>query len=187
MPNPRLAYRYAKSLIDLAVEQNQLETVHADMQYMKAVCSSSREFTALLRSPVVTSDKKLAITNAITKDKISALAVSFNTLLINKGRESDLPEITDAFIQQYNEIKGIHKVKLVTAVEMGDAVKHAITAKIKNEAGLQNVELETVVDDSIIGGFKLEFNNNLVDASVLRDLNDIRKQFSHNVFVQNIR
>ena len=70
---------------------------------------------------------------------------------------------------------------------MGDAVKHAITAKIKNEAGLQNVELETVVDDSIIGGFKLEFNNNLVDASVLRDLNDIRKQFSHNVFVQNIR
>lgn len=187
MPNPRLASRYAKSLIDLAIERNQLETVYADMQYMKAVCSTSREFTSLLRSPVVTGDKKLAITNAVTKDKVSALTTSFNTLLINKGRESDLPEIAEAFIQQYNEIKGIHKVKLVTAVEVGDAMKQAITSKVKSEAGLQNVELETVVDESIIGGFKLEFNNNLVDASVLRDLNDIRKQFSHNVFVQNIR
>ena len=50
-----------------------------------------------------------------------------------------------------------------------------------------NVELETVTDERIIGGFKLEFNNNLVDASILRDLNDIKKQFGQNIFVQNIR
>jgi F-type H+-transporting ATPase subunit delta len=58
---------------------------------------------------------------------------------------------------------------------------------VKSNAGLENVELETKTDESLIGGFVLEFNNNLVDASVLRDLKDIKKQFEGNVYVHNIR
>jgi len=45
------------------------------------------------------------------------------------------------------------------------------------------IELETTVDPKLIGGFLLEFNNNLVDASMLRDLKDIKKQFMKNLFV----
>jgi F-type H+-transporting ATPase subunit delta len=41
MTNPRLATRYAKSIIDLAIEQNHLDTVHADMKYFQAVCAQS--------------------------------------------------------------------------------------------------------------------------------------------------
>ena len=187
MPNPRLASRYAKSIIDLAVEKGQLEIVYNDMQYLQAVCKASREFTNLLKSPVITGDKKQAVLDGITKGKVSQLTAMFNTLLIKKGRESDLPEIVDAVIAQYNQINGIHQVKLVTAVAVSDELKKSITTKVKAEAGLENVELETVTDERIIGGFKLEFNNNLVDASILRDLNDIKKQFGHNIFVQNIR
>ena len=187
MPNPRLASRYAKSIIDLAVEKGQLEILYNDMQYLQAVCKASREFTNLLKSPIITGDKKQLVLDAVTKDKVSQLTAMFNTLLIKKGRESDLPEIVDAVVAQYNQINGIHKVKLVTAVAVSDDLKKSITAKLIGEAGLQNVELETVTDESIIGGFKLEFNNNLVDASILRDLNDVKKQFSHNIFVQNIR
>jgi F-type H+-transporting ATPase subunit delta len=188
MPNPRLATRYAKSLIDLSVERNQLEILYADMQFLKEVCKSSREFVNLLRSPVVPSDKKQSIITAITKGRISELAEAFLKLVIVKGREEDLPEIIAAFIEQYNIIKGIHKVKLTTATVISDELKNAIVAKVKKEANLQHVELESKVDDALIGGFVLEYNNNLVDASVLRDLKDISRQFKErNVFVQNIR
>jgi F-type H+-transporting ATPase subunit delta len=99
-----------------------------------------------------------------------------------------MPEIVAAFITQYNTIKGIHKVKLTTATEISDDLKNAIVSKVKREAKLDSVELESKVDNALIGGFVLEFNNNLVDASVLRDLKDISKQFKErNVFVQNIR
>lgn len=99
-----------------------------------------------------------------------------------------MPEIISAFIDQYNAIKGIHQVKLITATTVSDELKNAIVAKVKKEANLKNVELEALVDNNLIGGFVLEFNNNLVDASVLRDLKDISKQFKErNVFVQNIR
>jgi F-type H+-transporting ATPase subunit delta len=188
MPNPRLATRYAKSLIDLSTERNQLEEVYNDMQFLRYVIKSSHEFVNLLRSPVVPSDKKQAVINAITKNNISELTAAFIKLLINKGRESDLPEIVAAFVQQYNTIKGIHKVKLTTATEISDDLKNAIVDKVKTEASLENVELDSKIDDALIGGFVLEFNNNLVDASVLRDLKDISKQFKErNVFVQNIR
>ena len=124
----------------------------------------------------------------ITKNKISELTAAFIKLLINKRRESDMPEIINAFIEQYNTIKGIHKVRLTTATAIGDDLKNAIVSKVKREAKLENVELESKTDDALIGGFVLEFNNNLVDASVLRDLKDISKQFKErNVFVQNIR
>lgn len=187
MPNPRLATRYAKSLIDLATERGQLEEVYADMQYLQAVCKSSRDFVNLLRSPVVKADKKESILNAITNGKISALTTAFNKLLVTKSREGDLPEIADAFITQYNTIKGIHKVKLTTAVPVGDDIKGDIVNKVKSATGLANIELETKTDDSLIGGFVLEFNNNLVDASVLRDLKDIKKQFIGNVYEHQIR
>lgn len=182
MPNPRLAGRYAKSLIDLASEKGQLEVVYKDMQYLQAVCKSSREFVSLLRSPIIKADKKDAIISAVTKTNVSELTNAFNRLLVAKGRESDLPEIAGAFIDQYNAINNISKVKLTTAVPVSEELKNAIAAKVKADQGLQNVDLETAVDESLIGGFTLEFNNRLLDASVLRDLNDIKKQFSVNLF-----
>ncbi len=187
MPNPRLAGRYAKSLIDLSTERGQLETVYADMKYLEAVCKASSDFRNLLRSPVINADQKNSIINAVTKGKVTELTTAFTTLLVKKGREGDLPEIASAFVDQYNAIKGIHKIKLTTAIAVSDAVKQAIESKVKTEKGMSNIELETAVDEKLIGGFVLEFNNNLVDASILRDLKDIKKQFTKNLFVQNLR
>ncbi len=187
MPNPRLAARYAKSLLDLATEKGQLEAVYADMKYLEAVCKASKDFVNLLRSPIIKADQKNTIITAVTKGKISELTASFSNLLVRKGREIDLPEIAFAFVDQYNEIKDIHRVKLTTAVEVSAEVKKSIEAKVQKEKGLGTVELETAVDPKLIGGFVLEFNNNLVDASILRDLKDIKKQFTRNLFVQNIR
>lgn len=186
MQNPRLATRYAKSLIDLAVEQKQLEAVYADMQYIQALCKISRDFTNVLRSPIIKADKKQAIVDAVIKNKISALTIAFIQLIIKKSREYFLPEIAEAFVEQYNIIKNIHTVKLTTAVAIGEDIKKSIQQKIQQETALQNIQLEEQVKEELLGGFVLEFNNNLVDASILRDLKDVKKQFMDNVYVQKI-
>lgn len=187
MLNPRLAGRYAKSLLDLAVERNELETVFNDMQYIRAVCQASRPFVSLLRSPVIPPDKKGNAIKAITGGKVSAVTSAFIHLLLNKNREFYLPDISAAFIDQYNVVKGINKVKLTTAVPLTEQVKDEIVNKIKAQSSLDNIQLETVVNEDLIGGFVLEFNNNLVDASIQRELRDLRTQFEKNVFVQQIR
>lgn len=186
MPNPRLAGRYAKSLIDLAIEKNQLDAVYNDMLQLQAACKGSRELVSLLKSPIIKADKKGKILDAIAS-QITVITASFNNLLLRKGREAYLPEIIDAFIDQYKIFKGIHTAKLTTAVAVSEELKNQILEKIRTDKDVQQVELNTIVDEALIGGFVLEVGDQLVDASVAYDLNNIKKQFQNNDFIYKIR
>lgn len=187
MPNPRLASRYAKSLIDLAIEKGQLEKVYADMQWLQAVCKSNRDFVNLLRSPIIKADAKRKIIAAVTTGNIGEITTAFNSLLISKGREGNLPEIVAAFIASYKEHKNIHTIKLTTATPVSDAVKKSIIEQVKKSAGFQNVEVEEKVDANLIGGFVLQIGDQLVDASIAYDLRAIAKQFENNDFIYKVR
>ncbi|HTD92908.1 MAG TPA: ATP synthase F1 subunit delta [Chitinophagaceae bacterium] len=187
MPNPRLAARYAKSIIDLSLERGQLELVYADMQWLQAVCKSNADFVNLLRSPVVKSDTKQKILDAVTAGRLSELTNAFITLLIKKNRESHLPEIVTSFITLYKEHKNIHTVKLTTAVPASDSVRTAIIEQVKKSGGFENVELEEKVNPDLIGGFVLQVGDKLVDASIAYDLKTIAKQFENNDFIYKVR
>ena len=186
MQNPRLATRYAKSLLDLSVEQNELAEVYADMKLLQQINKLNPDFVALLRSPIITSDKKDKIIDAVVGDKVSKLTMLFVRLLTTKTRESNLPEIVTAFITQYNKLKNIQTVKLTTATAISDDLKNSIIAKLKDSV-TGDIEIETSVQDELIGGFKLEIGGTLIDATILRDLNDVRKQFLNNEYIHNIR
>jgi F-type H+-transporting ATPase subunit delta len=186
MTNPRLAARYAKSLLDLAVEQNQLDAVYADMKWLQQVNKSNPDFVNMLRSPIISSDKKDKIIDAIIGSKVSKLTMLFTNLLTTKTRESNMPEIVTAFIEQYNKLKNIQTVKLTTATAISEELKQSIVAKVRSSTSTA-VEIETSVKEELIGGFKLEVGGTLIDASILRDLNDVRKQFLNNEYIHNIR
>src|SRR5688500_2641126 len=136
MLSPRLAGRYAKSLIDISKEQGQLEVVFEDMQTLQSINKGSRDFVTLLRSPVVTADKKNKVITAVTTGKISNLTATFIRLLVSKGREPVLPEIISAFIEQYKKLKNIYPVKLTTAAPISEALKNRIISKIRETSDM---------------------------------------------------
>lgn len=187
MKNPRLAGRYAKSLIDLSIEQKQLETVFADMKLLQQIAKGNPDFVGLLKSPIIMSDKKLSIIDAVLKDKVANLTHLFIRLLTSKSREQFLPEIADAFIDQYNEINKIYKVKITTATALSQDLESFILNKIRTEKNIEKLEVEKEIDESIIGGFKMQMGDILVDASILRDLLDVKKQFENNDYIRQIR
>jgi F-type H+-transporting ATPase subunit delta len=187
MPNPRLAVRYAKALIGLAIEKGQLEQAYADINWLKVVCNQNRDFINFLRSPIIKSDTKKKIIGNITAGKISELTKQFITLLVTKNRESNLPEIISAFIDGYKEYKEIHTVKLTTAAAISETVKDSIIQQVKKSAGFKNVELEEYIKPELIGGFVLQTGDQLIDASIAYDLKVIEKQFDNNDFIYRIR
>ena len=186
-PNPRLAFRYAKAILDLAVEKGQLDTVYNDMLTMREVYRASRELVILLQSPIIKTDKKRQILEAVTAGKISPLTTAFNKLLMTKEREAYLPEIATAFIEQYKTHQGIQTVKLTTAVPISEDLKKAILDKIKADRHVAQIELHTEVKEELIGGFVLEIGDQLIDASVAFELHTIKQQFQNNDFIYNIR
>jgi F-type H+-transporting ATPase subunit delta len=187
MPNPRLAARYAKALIDLSIEQGQLEKVYKDILYLKNVFQNSKELVNFLNNPVINSDQKLQVVKALDSEKTGEITKSFNRLLIRKGRENYLPEIAEAFIEQYKEYKGIYTATLTTAIPASDDVKNAIISRIKRDGHMKEVELVCVVQENIIGGFILEGNGKRIDASVAYDLTKIKNRFLTNEFIYRFR
>ena len=187
MPNPRLASRYAKSLIDLALEKGELEKIYEDMQWLQRVIKGSRDFGNFLRSPIIKSDKKEKIAEAIIGGKVTNITSLFIRLLIAKGRESNLPEIITSFISQYKEYKNIYPVKLTTAIPIDEKLKKAMVDQIRKTSDMQNIELEAMVNEDLIGGFVLEAGDKLIDASIAYDLRQIARQFENNDFVYKLR
>jgi F-type H+-transporting ATPase subunit delta len=187
MSNPRLAARYAKSLIDLSIELGQLEQVYKDISYLRSVFQTSKELVNFLNNPVITSDQKLQVIKALNSDRTGEVTKSFNRLLIKKGRENYLPEIAETFIEQYKQHKGIYTVTLTTAIPASDEVKNAIINRIKKDGHMKEVELICIVQENIIGGFILEGNGKRIDASVAYDLSKIKNRFLTNEFIYRFR
>ena len=84
-------------------------------------------------------------------------------------------------------MNGISKVKITTATPISDETKKAIIDNVNASGTYKKLEIETTVNETLIGGFVLEAAGNLIDASILRDLKDISKQFLNNDYIHKIR
>lgn len=175
MSQLQIAQRYAKSLIDLSIEQNNLEKVYQDIQFLSTVCRNE-EFSAMLKSPIVHSDKKLGVIQQLFGGKVQDISMQFMSLLVNKGRESLLPAVTQAFIEQYKAIKKIRSARIISAKELSEQEMNAIRKKFEFWlAPGETMELIQKVDHSLIGGFVFEMGDRNYDASIKRQLSELRE------------
>ncbi len=182
----RIATRYAKSLIDLAEERGKLDRVLEDVKSFKEV-SKNRDFELLLKSPIVKPDKKEKVFKALFEGKYDELTMAFLTILLKKGREAALVDIANEYIIQYKIIKHISTVKLTTASKLSDAALDTIRQKlVASNVTDNNVEITTIVDPKLIGGFVIEFDNRLYDTSVQHKLNLLKKEFKDNLYISQI-
>ncbi|NND05678.1 MAG: ATP synthase F1 subunit delta [Saprospiraceae bacterium] len=176
----RIAVRYAKSLLDLAIERGELDQVLHDMDQLKASLSS-RDFYLMVKSPIISTGKKKVIFDRLFKDSLNKTVNSFLQIMVRKGRENLLPEIVDSFKEQYRTHKQISPVMLTTAVALDEKTIAQIKEKlIQSGQTEKNVELLVKVDPSLIGGFRLEFEGKEYNTSLAYRLEEMRKQFSTN-------
>jgi F-type H+-transporting ATPase subunit delta len=182
----KIAGRYAKSLIDLAIEQNKLEVIKEDVKLFKSV-TSNREFYLVMKSPIINAGKKQSILKAIFEGKLDATTMAFLNIIVVKGREAYLPEIADSFMDQYNAIHQLSKLTVTTAVAMDDAALDSIRKKVL-ASGITTTNLEIIakVDPAIIGGFILEFGDRLYDDSITHKLELLKQEFKTNYFEKQI-
>lgn len=181
----RIASRYAKSLIDLAVEEGKLERVMEDIEYFLEA-SKVRDLRLLLKSPIVHAQKKGQVFEKLFAGQFDTLTMSFLQIILRKGREELLVEIAGAFADQYRVMKQISAVRVISAVALSEGQLTAIRERIK-ASGITypNIELETRVDPKILGGIILEFDDKLYDASVARQLEELRKEFANGHAIAN--
>jgi F-type H+-transporting ATPase subunit delta len=186
MRQTKVASRYAKALFDLALESGKLEEVRQDLLLIAGV--NHDEFKTLLASPVIRSDKKIAVFEAVFSGKVQPITISFFKLIFAKGRAVAMAEIIEAFAELYRHQKGIKVVELTTAVPVSDAIVTEIKTLLSGNAFLKgkSIELRAKVDPSILGGLVVQVDDQLFDASIKHDLQHIKRQFIKNMYVSEI-
>lgn len=187
MRNPRLGRTYAKALMEVALEQQTADQVLSDMELLAQLCQKVADFRNLMTSPIVTSDKKDKIFQSVVGSKTSQTTQTFFKLLLRKGRENGLQDIAEQYILMYRAYKKIKTVKVITAAPVNDDFYASLEARLQSSYSGYSFVMNKAVDSSLIGGFVIEMGDKIVDASIKRDLNDIKLQFLNNIYVSNIR
>ncbi|HLW49565.1 MAG TPA: ATP synthase F1 subunit delta [Sphingobacteriaceae bacterium] len=176
----KVASRYAKSLIDLSIEQGTLETVKQDMEQFIAVLRASKELQAVLKNPIMKQDKKRNILQGLFSGKIHPSISSFFEIMVRKGRSGILYGTAQEFVREYNEYKGIVKATVTSATKLSaenfEALKNVIAAETKAEIILTNI-----VDPSLIGGFIVKVGDKQLDSSIAGKLHKLEKHFASNI------
>lgn len=185
MNDSRVAARYVKSLLGLAVERGALEQVHADMQLFTDTVSRSRDLLLMLRSPIVRHEVKHRVLHQVFAGKVHELTFAIMNILTKKNREPLLPSIAREFHEAYNEYKGIGKAEVVTTVAMDASLRAEIDRMARELSHKKTVELHEKVDPELIGGFILNVGDQQVDASIKSRLKALKLKFNENPYVKH--
>lgn len=186
MANFKVAKRYAKGLMDFAQEEKKTEQVQKEMDRLNTLIIENRDLQNFLKNPLLDSKKKTKIAQEVFKG-FSKETRTFILMVIGHKRESNLREIAQEYHGLYNHSQGIHKAKLVSAKALSQSEIDAIIAKAQEKfKDNWKMEVETQVDESIIGGFIVKMGAKQLDASLKNKLNQLKKEFSYNDYVAKI-
>lgn len=174
--------RYAKSLVGLSTETNELDVVYNDMILIASTIENSRDLDVLLKSPVVKTDKKQEILTSVFGKNISELTSKFLMLISSRKREAIILDIANAFISQYKVIKKIIVTEITSAIKLDESQKKKIVQLIDAEAD-SSVEIVEKIDPTIIGGFIVRVDDKQIDASISRKLDDLKQDFNKNPYI----
>lgn len=183
----RVASRYAKSLIDLAVEQNRLDRIKEDVESIQKLIRQSKDFANFLKSPVIPYSRKRSILETIFSGKLDELTLKFMSILALKQRESYMPDIAGEFMDQYRAIKHISVARIISAFELTPEQLTDLQKKIEaSNVGFEHVEFVVKVDPSLVGGFIVEVDDMVYDASLKHKLEGLKKEFATNLYESKI-
>lgn len=190
MKEIRVSHRYASSILNLAIERNELENIRQDMELIKETMNENRELALALQSPIIKPDTKANILKGIFAGKVGEMVMTFLDILVKKGREYLLFDICKAFTLQYKELKNITTVAVTTAVPADEEMRKAITDFIQqaksNLSITGEIEIKEVVNPELIGGFIIQAGDLQLDHSVKRKFDDLRIEFSKNPYIAEL-
>lgn len=184
MKETRVAPRYAASLLNLAIDQNQLVKVNEDVKHILDFTKQSRDLRVFLESPVVSAEDKSAVLKKVFPD-VTPLMGSFLSLLAKKGREAFIIHILQEFNNLYNSHKGIQKAIVTTAVGLDENLRKKVYEIVRSQTNSE-VELIERVDKDLIGGFIIKYGDKQIDSSIARSLNSLKRDLGNNQFNSKI-
>lgn len=179
MLTSKVAKRYAQGLLDFTNESGQTATVFSEMKDVVKIMKESVDLNKFFMTPYIDSKKKIEVANEIFKG-LSVSSQNLIRLIIKHGRENQLKNIAQEFINKVEDLSGIQRVTLTTATPLSKENLDQILRSTNLVNADSNFDLKVNVKPEILGGYVLRVGDQQVDASVKTKLNQVKKDFQLN-------
>lgn len=174
MSEHRAAYRYAKALMDLAVEQGKVREVEKDMRLVLDTIQESDPLKDMLQSPVITDQDKGTALKALFKGAQPLTSELFNLLGTN-SRANILREVAEQYAALYEKMQGQDIATVLTAIPLNADLEKKILKQLKDITG-REVVIENKIDPELIGGFILQMGDLEYNASISNKLGNLKRE-----------
>lgn len=170
-----LALTYAQALLELANERGQTEVLANDVGALAQILVENPMFIEFLKSPGIGSEERSVTLSRIFGGRINVLLDRFLQLMSERGRLGQLPEVLDAFEYLLDQQLGKAEVDVTVAQRLSEAELEDVRRRVSKALGKDAV-IHQYVDQAIIGGIVLRVGDQIVDASVRRQLEAMRQR-----------
>jgi F-type H+-transporting ATPase subunit delta len=175
MASLRIARRYATALLELAAEAGVHERIYEELQGVAAVLRASGELRAVLRNPVIRTERKRAILEELFAGRVSELLLQFLRLLVEKRREPLLPDIIVAYEELFFEHTNRLAVIARSAIPLDEELQERVTQILSERTGKQ-VLLRPEVRPELLGGLQIQIGDTVYDGTLQHALQRLRQQ-----------
>lgn len=177
MSTLKIARRYAKAVLATAIEQQLDDVVAKDLATVESVGASSSDFRAMMRSPIIDAQVKLAVLKDALGATINPLTMEFLKLIIEKGRGDLWREIVMEYRALLDDRKNIQRVRVTSAVELGaqerSQLESTLTARLK-----KTVVATYDTDPTILGGAVVRVGDQVLDGSIRHQLHVLKDKLA---------
>ncbi|MDR8391124.1 ATP synthase F1 subunit delta [Aliifodinibius sp. S!AR15-10] len=172
----KAARRYASALLQIAKEQDNVESILSDVELIQNTIDHSRELEVFLRSPIIKFDDKAGALDELFGDKVEGITRQFIKLLARKSRIGLLYLITQAFIDQYNQYAGIIEIEVFTARELPEDQQRSLHKALEAKTG-KKVNMQLSVNESLKGGIAVRIDDTVIDGTIKHKLEQLEESF----------
>ena len=170
------ATRYAKALLDVAATDADAAAAERDLAGLTAAMQAHRELQQALTSPSVPASGKRKIAAALAERLgFGATTRRLVDLLAERDRLGDLEQILAVYRERLLDRRKVQRAEVRSAAPLSADVAKAIEARLGAVTGT-TVQVEAVVDPSLIGGVLAKVGGIVYDGSVKTQLEKLRKQ-----------
>jgi ATP synthase F1 delta subunit len=169
-----IAQVYARSLFEVAKEQDKLDDVREQLAQFADALAENRDLQVYFFSPYFsTEEKKEGLKMAV--EGADEIVLNFLELLVEKHRMPLIFRVRRAFDDLWEEEHKLLNVEVTSAVELDPGVVEQIGRRVGEQTD-RKVELSSKVDPDILGGIVLRVGNSILDASIRNRLEQLRRQ-----------
>lgn len=172
----KAARRYATALLEISRELDQVEDILEDITLINNTIEGSKELMLYLSSPIIKYDVKMSVLDEIFGSRVQEVTRRFISLLARKGRANLLHQVAKAFIEKYNQYKGIIKIDVFSAMSLGESQKNSLHKALEKRTG-KKVEMTVTEDSSLRGGLSVRIDDTVIDGTVKHKLEELEQKF----------